>query len=365
MPLKNLAFFISPHGFGHAARACAVMTILARAEPDIHFSLYTKVPRWFFEQSFLGSVSFSYHDLISDVGFIQTTSMQEDCNATIRALSELYPLRKNVVADLGEALIRNKTRAVLCDISVLGLAAAQYAGIPSVLIENFTWDWIYSGYTDVEPRLATFMEYLKPLYAAATVRIQAEPVGIPFEGALKVSPLARPTRSTPTATREVLRIPPSAPMILCTMGGVPGQFSFIEALKSAENTYFVLAGTEHTGTLPDNVRTIPHASSLYHPDLVAAADAVVGKVGYSTVAEAFYGRTQFFYLPRPRFPESKVMEDFVRRELAGEPLDLNSFEEGSWASTLPQRLKTLSTQAAGTEHRDTMLVRAIRDAVIA
>jgi hypothetical protein len=59
------------------------------------------------------------------------------------------------------------------------------------------------------------------------------------------------------------------------------------------------------------------------------------------------------------------MEDFVRRELAGEPLDLNSFEEGSWASTLPQRLKTLSTQAAGTEHRDTMLVRAIRDAVIA
>ena len=37
-------------------------------------------------------------------------------------------------------------RLVVSDAPPLGCAAAAAAGIPSVVITNFTWDWIYEGY---------------------------------------------------------------------------------------------------------------------------------------------------------------------------------------------------------------------------
>jgi UDP-N-acetylglucosamine:LPS N-acetylglucosamine transferase len=127
-------------------------------------------------------------------------------------------------------------------------------------------------------------------------------------------------------------------MVMCTMGGVPGDFSFMPKLAEVKDVLFVLAGLEPLSPPPPNVRAIPHTSNLYHPDLVAAADAVVGKVGYSTVAEAYYGRTQFLYIPRPRFPESRVMEAFVSRELNGIEIPQSDFETGSWASHVKELL---------------------------
>ena len=51
----------------------------------------------------------------------------------------------------------------------------------------------------------------------------------------------------------------------------------------------------------------------YHPDLVAASDLVIAKLGYSTVAEVFSAGTRLAYLARSRFPESPVLEAFVRQ----------------------------------------------------
>ena len=37
---RRIAFFISPHGFGHAARAASVMEALAEIESSIQFDIY-------------------------------------------------------------------------------------------------------------------------------------------------------------------------------------------------------------------------------------------------------------------------------------------------------------------------------------
>lgn len=265
--------------------------------------------------------------------------MQEDYGATIRDLSELYPFREELISQLSQELTQANTRGVLCDISVLGLVVARRANIPSILVENFTWDWIYAGYVEADERFQRFIDYLRPLYHTATLRIQAEPICVPVEGALKVPVLARPIRTNPEITRQALGVPITAPLVMCTMGGIPGEFSFIPALREQRDIFFILAGTETSQTLPNNVRAIPHSTHLYHPDLVAAADAVVGKVGYSTVAEAYYGRTQFLYIPRRRFAESKTMERFVSRELCGIEIEPDQFDDGSWLSRLSSILK--------------------------
>ena len=47
----RIAYFVTPHGFGHAARAAAVMVALQEIDPAIQFDIFTQVPRWFFQDS--------------------------------------------------------------------------------------------------------------------------------------------------------------------------------------------------------------------------------------------------------------------------------------------------------------------------
>jgi len=63
---------------------------------------------------------------------------------------------------------------VICDIAPMGIRVARAAGVPSVLIESFTWDWIYRGYA--VQGLNQFETYLQSIFAEATYRIQTQPI---------------------------------------------------------------------------------------------------------------------------------------------------------------------------------------------
>jgi hypothetical protein len=51
MRIKRIAYFVSPHGFGHAARAAAVMEALSEIDTGVQFEIFTTVPFWFFRDS--------------------------------------------------------------------------------------------------------------------------------------------------------------------------------------------------------------------------------------------------------------------------------------------------------------------------
>ena len=44
---ERIAWFVSPHGFAHAARASAVITAMLARRPGLRFDLYTSLPSWF------------------------------------------------------------------------------------------------------------------------------------------------------------------------------------------------------------------------------------------------------------------------------------------------------------------------------
>jgi len=54
---------------------------------------------------------------------------------------------------------------VVSDISPMGLLVAETAEIPSILIENFTWDWIYQGYPTYQQEFSALIEELQQRYA--------------------------------------------------------------------------------------------------------------------------------------------------------------------------------------------------------
>jgi hypothetical protein len=83
---------------------------------------------------------------------------------------------------------------------------------------------------------------------------------------------------------------------------------------------------------------LPHHSGFYHPDLVAAADAVVGKIGYSTVAETCRSRVPYGFVPRTGFRESAVLARWLVGRRRGLRIDPSAFASGQWVCRIPDLL---------------------------
>ena len=55
----------------------------------------------------------------------------------------------------------------------------------------------------------------------------------------------------------------------------------------------------------ENVIVLPHGSPFFHPDLVNASDCVVGKLGYSTLAEIYRAGVPFGFVVRRGFRDRR------------------------------------------------------------
>jgi hypothetical protein len=346
-----IACFVTPHGYGHAARAAAVMNAIRQARPEAFFHIFTRVPAWFFQMSLRDG--FTMHDALTDIGLVQATSMDEDLAETIRRLDALLPFREETVCALAGAIRREGCRLVLCDIAPLGIAAARAAGVPSFLVENFTWDWIYEGYLEQEPRFEPYMAFLREAFAAADFHIRTEPACTETPPAdLTTHVVSRKPRQPREATRARLNVAKDAPLVMVTMGGIVTEYPFLDRLERSQYARFLIPGGSDAYQQRGSLVLIPHHSTFYHPDLVEASDAIVGKLGYSTLAEAYAAGLPYAYIPRERFPESRPMGAYAREVMGAMELSEAQFFNGAWMDLLPDLLARPHGRPAGPNGAD-------------
>jgi hypothetical protein len=203
-------------------------------------------------------------------------------------------------------------------------------------LENFTWDWMYQGSVGQCPQLTPQIKYLATVFAGADHRIQAAPVCQRVEGTFYVEPIAR-SLHRPETVRQRLCCEPKQRLVLLTMGGIPsGSQNLInpEMLVQRSEAVFVQVGGVSEDKWTENLRFLTADGPWYHPDLVAAADLVVGKTGYSTVAEALQGNTAYAYLGRSDFRESEVLEAFLDRHLLSWKITPQHLASGQWFDLL-------------------------------
>lgn len=339
-PPPRIAWFVTPHGFGHAARTAAIVEALGRRLPECGIDLWTSVPDWFFAESL--TVPFRRRELACDVGLIQKSPVEEDLPASLAALERFWDAAERFrVREVAAAVSASGASCVVADIAPFGLDVARAAGLPSVLIENFTWDWIYEPLAAAEPRFAFWAEKLRGKLAQADLHLQLEPSCRPLADAAAVlpappiPPVARPPRRSRAEIAERLGIPAGDGLVLVSFGGVEHRLANLAPLARHAGTTFVVPGGSPVERWEGNLRLLPHHSPVHHPDLVAAADVVVGKLGYSTVAEAVAARSRMLFVPRPGFRESAVLEEFVLRRLPAEVLTLAELESGAWVDRVP------------------------------
>lgn len=330
--MTRVAYFVSPHGFGHAARASAVMTEIRRLRPGVRFDVLTEVPEWFFSDSVSGGLA--YHPFDCDVGLVQLSPLVEDLEATVERLEAAWsdPTR---IDRLAEVLGSLEAELVIADISPLGLAAAAAASLPAVLVENFTWDWIYRSYPGAPQGMTAHAHRLEQIFSAVDLRIQTEPVCQHVPSALTVPPVSRSPHQDAAAVRQRLRVPEGEPMILISMGGVRWDPSRLRLVECEEGPWIVVPGGSEEGLRRrGRVVLLPFHTEFHHPDLVGAADVVVGKLGYSTVAEVFCAGTAIAFIQRPHFPESPILAAWVEEHMAARCLSEEALLDGSWLSLI-------------------------------
>jgi len=343
---RRVAYFVSPHGFGHAARASGVMAALHRIDPSIHFEVFTKAPAWFFRESLSGP--FEYHSLVTDIGLVQETPLHADLAKTVQQLNRFLPFNSSRVKGLAQEIRRSKCQLVVCDIAPMGIAVAQEAGLPSLLVENFTWDWVYREYISSDHRLGDHIAYLRKLFDAADYHIQTEPVcGKSSKADLVTLPVSRGVRSSPGDIRKRLGVSPATRLIMITMGGIPERNESLRELTVHGDICFVIPGGSDSKEILDNLIFLPHHSKFFHPDLINASDAVVGKVGYSTLAEVYHGGAPFGYIKRPHFQESEILAAYIQKHMNGIAIAEKEFKAGTWVSHLSELLALSSIRRRG------------------
>ena len=120
------------------------------------------------------------------------------------------------------------------------------------------------------------------------------------------------------------------------MGGIPWQFSGLERAAEAQGLTIVIPGAGTTEVRRGSLIVLPHHSRFFHPDLVHAADGVLAKLGYSTVAEVWSAGCSLGWIGRPTFPESEEMGRWVRRHLGGAEISQDELLEGRWVERLDE-----------------------------
>jgi UDP-N-acetylglucosamine:LPS N-acetylglucosamine transferase len=295
------------------------------------------VPSWFFQDSL--STPFNTHHLVTDFGLAQKTPFESDLDDTLRHLNQFYPISPALLDDISRIIRQLECRMVVCDIAPLGLLVAENLEIPSVLVENFTWDWIYRQYTTINNGITQYIDYLKPIFESADYHIQTEPICGPQSPDLVTPPVSRKPRTSRDQIRQRMGLRADANVILITTGGIPQRYDFFQKLEEHREITFVVPGAGPKKKISGNLIILPHQSDFYHPDLVNASDAIIGKVGYSTLAEVYHAGVPFGYVARESYNESGPIVAFIKQHMTGMAVEESDFLGGQWTSMISDLLR--------------------------
>jgi L-arabinokinase len=312
----TLVAYVSGHGFGHATRTAEVLRAVREAAPKQPLAVVTTAPESLFHEAGLGP--FEYRRVACDVGLVQRGALVIDEEGTIRRLRAFEVDRPRLVEAEAAWLRTAGARLVLADIPPLAFEAASAAGVPSVGLANFSWDWIYGH---LARRRAEFEEPARraaAAYAQAGLLLQ-----LPFAGDLTAFPrreavpmVARRQRRPRAEARRLLEFD-DAPTVLVSFGGL-GLPGFDPGVLAELAPYrFVLETDDHA--LPGNVRGVTRAGlkarGLEYLDVIGAADVALTKPGYGIVTDCIAAGTRLVYTDRGDFPEYPILVAEMARHL--------------------------------------------------
>jgi L-arabinokinase len=341
-----IVFYISGHGFGHASRCIEVINAILEKRPEARVGVRTSAPRWLFDLTVKGKVTYS--TLESDTGIVQIDALTLDEADTIRRAAAFHSDMVTRAASETRVLRELGAGLIVADIPPLAFAVGASAGIPSIGLGNFTWDWIYADYPRV--RLApSLLPTIRGAYAKASMALRL-PMSGGFESFSNVKDIPFIARHASLAREDVckrLKIPVDKPIVLVSFGGVGLQGLETDTLgRFKKYTVVTVASVplsrarkdalaiERKGSYVSVNEEALYDAGVRYEDLVGAADIVVTKPGYGIVSECIANETAVLYTSRGHFPEYDVLVEEMPKYLKTAFISQDDLFGGRWEPLL-------------------------------
>jgi len=329
--LSSIAFYISGHGFGHASRQVEIVNRLAARRPDLRILIRTAAARWLLDRTVMPAFDLDARPV--DTGVAQIDSLHLDEAKTIADAREFYATLEARADEEARQLVEHDVAFVVSDAPPLACAAAARAGIPSVVVSNFTWDWIYEGYDTGEGyegnERSRVIQTIRNAYARADAawRLPMHGGFAGFKAIVDVPFVARHATQAREETRRRLGLPSNRRLVLPTFGGYGVNGLDLKALD--------LGDRWHVARVADQAI---YDAGLRYEDLIRAVDVVITKPGYGTLSECIANDTAVVYTSRGRFAEYDVLVREMPKYLRCAYLDNESLLAGRWQAALDAAL---------------------------
>jgi L-arabinokinase len=321
----KIAVYLSSHGYGHTIRTGAILE-KACGEKELSLHVMGSAPGWLWPKP-LKVHTDSWTDEPSDVGAVQTDDVTVDRRATQTTL-EMWREGYDALVGREAERLRDGFDLVVGDVPPLAFDAAYKAGVDSVAVANFSWDWIYDGMGFTEAAEDAARAYAK---AGRLVEVAPSAPMLAFVDRVRLGLVGRRAPSRERA-RALFDTRPDESLVLLAFRAA-GEAMVRLPIPARGIKYIVQdlpAGRE-------DVIELPPATTFL--DAIGAADAVVAKPGYGILGDVGLNGVRMLYTDRSGFPEDPVLVDW----LAGRPgcarVSPQDLATGQWSEPLESLLQ--------------------------
>jgi len=298
--------YASGHGYGHSVRLAALLR-----ELDAEVLIRTAAPAFLFDELPRARVEPGP----CDIGLVQRDSLRFDLDRTLARWTEWIETWDGRVEAELELLRRFEPTLVLGDIPPLAFAVAERAGLPSVALGNFSWDWIYGAYLATHPGFEAVIAHIADQYRRASLLLR-----LPFHGDMSafgrivdIPLIALGPGRNRAIIRELLALPETAQVAIVSFGYGVAELDLGALAARYPQVIFLRLG-ERDSAGPANLRSV-RRDRLTHSELIGCADVVLTKPGFGILSECILHGCPMLYTDRGNFREYPLLVKAARQHL--------------------------------------------------
>jgi hypothetical protein len=325
--MKNICFYTSDYGFGHAARDIALIRKIAE-ECGAKIFVKTDLPLDFMRESIPFATAIRQKNDIGIVfkgGGVVLDETENVLDQWVDSWDEYILAEKRFCEE-------NKIDLILSDIVPQPFLVADDLGLPSIGISNFTWHYIF--YNLFGRTSAT--EMLEGAYRAGDTALV-----LPFNEKMdlfrrrkEISLVSREITVERCQLRNKFGIKDEDTLIFLGIGRSLDK-SLLKDLKEMDLTdvkLLVSSGIE----LPAGSSIQIPANETETQNYIAMCDLVVSKAGYSTVSEVLRAEIPMFLFRREGYEEDTIITREVEAQGIGKEISERSFLAGDWLEMMEE-----------------------------
>lgn len=342
MPARELLYYVSGHGYGHATRSAAIIRQFVERAPGWTVHVRSSAPERLFDG--LANTVVHKQPRSLDPGVVEDPdALGVDVPATLAQLEDYYEQREAMKSAELAWLAEREIALVVADFPPLSGEIAAAAGLPCLGIGNFTWDWIYEPFFQEGGRGESLQAWIRAGYGKMQTMLRlpfCHTSGLEMFGAVQAMPLAvrRATRDAGEVQRRLGMDPHDdrRRIVLAMRGRIPVAARERAARENPDCLFLHFDAEE--GLVAENMLAVELTPTLNFTDVLQLADVVVSKLGYGILSECIAAQKAILCPPRRCFREDEIFDREAARYVRLLGISHADFAAGRWRESLRRLL---------------------------